>query len=226
MKPGTGVWSIERLAAPTLAALADAAPVTVLAARDPQFLHVKDPFLYETPTGDLLVGFCSHPYCWTSSNTGYALRRRGSAELAEPVFSCFPRGFTWDVAIARGTCLLDVPPVGAFRNVRATLLFYDGGECVRNHDEHRAAVSRPRGYSCEELGGAACVLDGDFTRFDRLAPHHPLFQSPYGTGCSRYIDVLRSSDGYYAAWQQSQPDGSQALVLNFLTHQEAQHLLE
>jgi hypothetical protein len=223
LKPGTGVWSIERLAGPAMEGLAGA--VTVLAASDPQFLHVKDPFLYETAGGDLFLGFCSHPYCWTSSNTGYALRRRGREDFEPPVFSFFPRGFTWDVAISRGTCVLDVPAVGAFRETRVSLLFYDGGECVRNHEEHRAAVSRPRGYSCEELGGAAYFLDGDLTRTARLSVHRPLFQSPHASGCSRYVDVLAAEDGYYATWQQAQEDGSQALVMNVLSHEEARSLL-
>ncbi|MBW3597363.1 MAG: exo-alpha-sialidase [Planctomycetes bacterium] len=225
LKSGTGVWSIERLAAPTIEELGRATPVTVLDSRDPQFLHVKDPFVYEQPGGDLFLGFCSHPYCWTSSNTGYANRPSGRADFHPPVFSFFPRGFTWDVAITRGTCVLDLPAVGALSGHRVSLLFYDGGECVRNHEEHRAAVTRPRGYSCEELGGAACFVNGDLSRVERLSVHRPLFQSPHGTGCSRYVNVLAAEDGYYATWQQSQPDGSQALVMNVLSQQEARELL-
>lgn len=225
LKPGTGVWSIERLAAPTLQGLRDAPRETVLASPDPRFVHIKDPFLYESPRGDLVLLFCSHPYCWTSSNTGYAVRRSGAAEFDEPVFDFFPRGVTWDVAMTRGTCVLDVPRVGAFRDHHVSLVFYDGGECVRNHDEHTAAVSRPRGYSCEELGGAAWIQNGDLGRIERLSVHRPLLTSPHGTGCSRYVDVLASGDGLYATWQQSQPDGSQALVLNVLSLNEAGELL-
>lgn len=226
LKPGTGVWSIDRLAAPTLEDLRSVAPTTILQSNDPRYVHVKDPFLYEDSSGRLMLLFCSHPYCWTSSNTGYAVRRFGGPEFEEPVFEFFPRGVTWDVAMTRGTCVFDVPRVGAFREAQVSLLFYDGGECVRNLDEHRSAVSRPRGYSCEELGGAAYVVDRDFQKIERLSKYHPLFVSPHGTGCSRYVDVLSVREGLYVTWQQSQPDGSQALVLNVLTHQEVEDLLQ
>lgn len=226
LKPGTGVWSVERLAAGSIAELADASPETVLASSDPRFVHVKDPAVSGRPNGDLLLLFCTHPYCWTSSNTGYARRPGGAARFDEPVFDFFPRGFTWDVAMTRGTCILDVPQVGAFSDLRVSVLFYDGGECVRNHDEHGAAVSRPRGYSCEELGGAACFAADDLTSLERLSVHRPLFVSPDGTGCSRYVDVLATHDGLYATWQQSRSDGSQPLVMNVLPDSEVRSLLE
>jgi hypothetical protein len=225
LKPGTGVWSIDRLAAGTIETLRSARRITVLQSPDPRFIHVKDPFLYERLDGDLMLLFCSHPYCWTSSNTGYVVRQRGRENYDEPVFDFFERGFTWDVAMTRGTCVLDVPQVGAFENVRATLVFYDGGECVRNHDEHQKAVQRPRGYSCEEVGGVAYFLDGDFSRIERLSVYSPLFVSPHGTGCSRYVDVLTTDEGLYATWQQSQPDGSQALVMNFVPLELVEELL-
>ena len=141
------------------------------------------------------------------------------------MFDFFPRGVTWDVAMTRGTCVVDVPRVGAFEKQSVSLLFYDGGECVRNHHEHSHAVTRPRGYSCEELGGLACVLDGDFSRIDRLSEHGPLFVSPHGTGCSRYVDVLSADDGLYATWQQSRTDGSQPLVMNFVPQDVVSDLL-
>jgi hypothetical protein len=226
IKPSTGVWSIDRLAAASIDALPAAPRETILASEDPRFLHVKDPFVHATPAGDLVLLFCTHPYCWTSSNTAYAIRRRGRSSFEPPVFEFFPRGTTWDVAITRGTCVLDVPPVGALAGRKVSLLFYDGGECVRDHDEHRHAVHRARGHSCEELGGAAYLLDGDFTRITRLSAHRPLFVSPHGTGCSRYVDVLAAPEGFYATWQQSQPDGSQPLVMNFLPLDEAQRILQ
>jgi hypothetical protein len=153
------------------------------------------------------------------------LRRQGSGVFESPVLDFFPRGVTWDVAMTRGTCVLDVPPVGAFAERRVSLMFYDGGECVRNLDQHETAVSRPRGYSCEELGGLAYFARGEFAGIERLSRHLPLFVSPHGTGCSRYVDVLAASDGFYATWQQSQADGSQPLVMNFLPRATAESLL-
>jgi hypothetical protein len=224
LKPGTGVWSIDRLSAANVAALSEVTPQTVIESRDPRYVHVKDPFLRSLP-GGLLLLFCTHPYCWTSSNTGYALRRPDRPSFDEPVFEFFPRGVTWDVAMTRGTSVLDVPRVGAFRDRRLALVFYDGGECVRNHEEHDHAVVRPRGYSCEELGGVAVAINDDFSHLERLSVYKPLFISPYGTGCSRYVDVLALDDGFYTTWQQSQPDGSQPLVMNFLARDDAEKIL-
>ncbi len=225
LKPGTGVWSIERLCADSIEGLRDSPRETVVSSADPRFVHVKDPFLYETAAGDLVLLFCSHPYCWTSSNTGFAIRRRGEKTFDEPVFEFFPRGHTWDVAMTRGTCVVDVPQVGTFRDRSVSLVFYDGGECIRNHEEHATAVTRSRGYSCEELGGAAFALDGDLSKIERLSRYRPLFVSPHGTGCSRYVDVLGTSEGFFATWQQSQADGSQPLVANFLSNADAHNLL-
>ncbi len=225
LKPGTGVWTIDHLRAPSADAL-DRAPIhTVLQSHDPETLHVKDPFLYRDADGLRRLFFCSHPYCWTSSNSGYAPVRSGQVEAEGAVYDFFPRGSTWDVAITRATCALDVPRVGRFGDRRVTLLFYDGGESIRPLEEHSAAVRRPRGYSCEELGGAAYVVDGDFSRVHRLSRVQPLFVSPWGTGCSRYVDALNLGSGIVATWQQSQADGSQPLVLNFVDRGELESLL-
>ncbi|MEX0818395.1 MAG: hypothetical protein WD070_02345, partial [Pirellulaceae bacterium] len=220
LKPGTGVWTIERLRAPSISALKDSVVETILESTDPAVLHVKDPAVHTQPNGDLVLLYCTHPYCWSSSNTAYATRASGSDQLSESCFDFFPRGFAWDVAITRGTCILDVPRIGAFADQQVSLLFYDGGEALRNLDEHEQSVKRPRGYSCEEIGGVAYFLGGDMSRVYRLSRNKPFFISPYGTGCSRYVDVLSTSDGLYATWQQSQDDLSQPLVLNFVSDKE------
>lgn len=214
LKPGTGVWTIDRLVARSVGDLSAARPETILQSADPCHLHLKDPAVYETPTGDLSLLFCTHPYCWSSSNTAYAVRRAGAAEFSPPRFDCFPRGPAWDVAICRGTAVVNLPALGVLAGLDVQLLFYDGGESLRNLDEHAAAVRRPRGYSCEELGGVGYLLNGDWSRFFRLSRVRPLFISPFGSGCSRYVDVLGTPRGYYATWQQSQPDGSQPLVMH------------
>lgn len=225
LKPGTGVWTIDRLAAPSLDALPSAQVEPFLASTEPGHLHVKDPFLYTSPAGSRFLGFCTHPFNWSSSNSAY-LPLDTPPEFENARLEFLPRGPAWDVAITRATCLLDVPAVGRFRDRAATLVFYDGGESLRNLDEHARAVSRPRGYSCEELGGLACFTDTAIDDPHRLSAHHPLFVSPHGTGCSRYVDVLRTARGdLIATWQQSQPDGSQPLVMNMLTADEIADLL-
>ena len=225
LKPGTGVWTIERLAADSVGQLKGAAIETVLASPNPATLHVKDPCLYETAAGSLVLMYCTHPYCWSSSNTAFAVRRRKATAFGLADADFFPRGPAWDVAITRGTCLLDVPRVGPFQDRRVTLLFYDGGESLRNLDEHTMAVRRPRGYSCEEIGGVAYLLNGNFRHIFRLSEHAPLFLSPHGTGCSRYVKIIETAAGYLATWQQSQPDLSQPLVSSVLPRGIATQLL-
>lgn len=224
LKPGTGVWTIDRIVADSVDTLADAPVTTILASDDPRFVQVKDPFLYEHDGATRLL-FCTHPFCWTSSNTGYVTLDAKSGFSGEPNFEFFPRGFTWDVAMTRGTAVLPVPKVGDFSDTDVSLVFYDGGECVRDLDEHSAAVKRPRGYSCEELGGLAYIIGGDLSSVQRLSLTEPMFVSPHGTGCSRYVDVLETPEGFYATWQQSQDDGSQPLVMHFVSRDDVCRLL-
>jgi len=224
LKPGTGVWTIEVLRAATVQQLSDANPETILETSDPRFLHIKDPFLAEHQGQEHLL-FCSHPFCWTSSNTGRIPITNDALDTSGLSFDFFPRGFTWDVAMTRGTCVLPLPRVGEFADQEVSLFFYDGGECVRNLEEHESAIKRPRGYSCEELGGLAYCLDGDLNHPTRISSLAPSFVSPWGTGCSRYVDVLDAGDFYYATWQQSQKDFSQPLVLNQVPKQSIIDLL-
>lgn len=224
LKPGTGVWTIDRLQAESVDQLAGAAPQTVLESNDPRFVHIKDPFL-GTHAGQECLLFCTHPFCWTSSNTGFVSCDAPPPAIDRADLSFFARGFTWDVAITRGTAVLPLPSVGALAGRDIRLLFYDGGECVRNLDQHAAAVKRPRGYSCEELGGLACYEDDDLHRVERLSISGPMFVSPHGSGCSRYVDVLATESHYHATWQQAQPDGSQPLVINTVAREEIEAIL-
>ena len=95
LKPGTGVWTVECLIAESIDGLKDASRNTVLESADPKFVHVKDPFVYQRGEGASMVLFCSHPYCWTSSNTGYVVSRDNGRSFSDPVFDFFQRGFTW-----------------------------------------------------------------------------------------------------------------------------------
>ena len=216
LKPDTGVWTIDRLRAQSIDGLLSAAVETVVESRELAHMHVKDPFLYELSSDQTLLLFCTHPYCWTSSNSAYVPMRDGDVIFRSAVYDFFARGFTWDVAMTRATCAWDVPAVGRFQDRQVTLLFYDGGESLRNMDEHETAVRRARGYSCEELGGVAYVLDRQFANVRRLSRYCPSFVSPWGTGCSRYVDVLTTKEGVIATWQQSQDDLLQPLVRHFL----------
>ncbi|MGB1814083.1 MAG: hypothetical protein ACPHJ3_01925, partial [Rubripirellula sp.] len=89
----------------------EAAVETVLETDDPRFLHIKDPFLGSHKGTDCLL-FCTHPFCWTSSNTGYVLLDDRALGVENANLEFFPRGFTWDVAMTRGTALVNLPSVG------------------------------------------------------------------------------------------------------------------
>lgn len=227
-KPGTGVWSIDRLVAPTIAALNPARLEPVLDARDlPEYLHVKDPVVFDTSEGDTAMIFCSHPFTWASSNTGLAVRRSGATGFEVVDWEAAGRGAAWDIAATRVTGRFTVPTLGAYTDSPDHYIyFYDGAECLRKLDENPNARRRPRGYSCEELGGAfvgGALPSREMQRLSRLAP---LFVSPYGTGSSRYASTLVLDDGVFALWQQSQPDESQPLVGHFLPMSEIERLLQ
>lgn len=213
-KHGTGIWTIERFTAADVPGLAGADAWTVLSCDNPETLHIKDPYLYQSRYGQAYLFFCHHSFNWSSSSTGYV--RLGDAGPAGPaVYGCYDHGHTWDVAITRGTCAVPVP--SSVAPAGTGLVFYDGGESLRNLDEHSRAVRRPRGYSCEELGGLGYYTDDDPTSFVRISTLFPEFVSPHGTGSIRYVDVLAVNGGLVATWQQSQPDGSQALMINTVT---------
>lgn len=218
LKPGTGIWSIDRLRANEIDGLGSARVERFFGSTEPAFIHVKDPFLYQS-AGQSAVLFCSHPFSWTCSGTGY-MKPGESA-----VFDFFPRGNVWDVAMSRGTSLIDVPKLGAFADLDVQLMIYDGGECVRNLEQHGKSVDRPRGYSCEEVGGAAYFVSRRWNQPQRLSRYEPLFVSPHGTGCSRYVDLLIGADGVHATWQQGQQDGSQPLVMNHVERSEIERVL-
>ncbi len=225
IKPGTGVWSIDVISADSVEELKAEGMKNVLTGTDPRYLNIKDPFVYETGEGDLVLLYCSHPFSWASSNTGYMVRRKGEEEFSQPNDDFFSRGAIWDVAITRGTALVDLPKTGVISDKKTGLMFYDGGECLRELDQHRNAKKRPRGFSCEEIGGVAYYEDGKYNTLERLSVKEASFISPWGTGCSRYVDVLTTDKGYYVTWQQSQENLSQPLVMNFVPRARVEDIL-
>jgi len=226
LKPGTGIWSIDRIFADRVEDLSPSTLTEVLRSEVPGTIHVKDPLVYHTPEGHLALFFCYHPFTWASSNTGYALRRKGASSFDPPVFNFFPRGLSWDVAITRTTAVVDIPDT---KGKATTVIFYDGGESLRRLDEHDQGKKRPRGYSCEEIGGMAWLpessKDGFFGPVRRVSEDQPMFTSPFGRRTSRYVDVLLHDGTYYVTWQQSQKDGSQPLVLHTISAEELGNLL-
>ncbi len=227
LKPGCGVWSIDVMTGPSPDRIESGSLMQALREQDdPGHLHVKDPVVYAQPDGSTHLLFCSHPYSWSCANTGLAVRDRGADGFRLVTRQLVARGPVWDVASTRVTCRFSLPRLGRFASLPPlSILFYDGLECVRQHEENRRAVSRPRGYSCEELSGAMVGFDAEFPRFERLSYLAPLFISPYGTGCSRYVDVVNTKEGLLATWQQSQTDLSQPLVGHRLLLAEVERLL-
>jgi hypothetical protein len=222
-KEGTGKWTIDRVTGSTPEQLDLTTINTVLESSDPRYLHLKDPVVSNHRGTPHLV-LCTHPFNWASSNSAIAAMREDG--LGEPDFTFFPRGFTWDVGISRITGVTPVPNVGAFADRNdVALIFYDGGESMRNLDEHKQAVTRPRGYSCEELGGLAAAGAADLSDIVRISTTLPEFVSPTGSGSSRYIQAFHTSHGLIALWQQSQSDFSQPLVMNRLSQARVEEIL-
>jgi hypothetical protein len=76
---------------------------------------VKDPVLYRDDAGNSVMIFCTHPFNWASSNSGFALRSSDDGVFGDPDFTFFPRGFTWDAGISRITGRFRVPAVRHMR---------------------------------------------------------------------------------------------------------------
>ncbi len=224
-KPGTGVWTIDAMRGELPTSLDLSTLRTVIENQTiPGYLHVKDPVSYISTTGQTHVIFCSHPFTWASSNTGLATRTEIDGEFQVNTWEMVSRGPNWDVAATRITDRLIMPSIGVLEHLpQVSVYFYDGAECMREISQNKRGKQRPRGYSCEEIGGAFVqVGDGELTRLSTL---EPLFISPHGTGCSRYISTCKASEGIWATWQQSQPDQSQPSVGNYLSNDDIKQLL-
>jgi len=227
-KSGTGIWDIDIVESDSIMGLDPSTVYNVIRSDELGALHVKDPVPFQIPGDNDQTGvfFCSHPYTWASSNTGLAVRGSGQDQYKIESFNVLSRGNSWDVACTRITDRLAVPPLGAFSGMAPiSIYFYDGAECLRSLDESAVGVSRSRGFSCEEIGGMAAGFDQSFPEIHRISSHEPMFVSPQGTGCSRYVSTLITPEGILATWQQSQENLSQPLVGNFLTNQKIEEIL-
>ena len=227
-KPGTGIWSIDRIKGESPDKLKTDSLESVLDAYEkPGYLHVKDPVLIDDGSNDRTrLIFCTHPFSWTSGNTGLATRMLNHDSFSVDKWEMVGRGPCWDVASTRITGGFKIPPLGNFQVLPAcSVYFYDGAECMNRLDQNIRGFKRPRGYSCEELGGAMLCWDLKFPSMQRLSTLEPLFISPWGTHCSRYVDTLYTPSGIHATWQQTQKDGSQPLVHNFLSTYEIEKIL-
>ncbi|MEC9124148.1 MAG: exo-alpha-sialidase, partial [Verrucomicrobiota bacterium] len=228
-KAGTGVWSIDRLsfeeADPAFLSSATLSPV--LSSSEGGTLHLKDPVVFHSAEGSTQLLYCSHPFSWASSNTGLATRSPRGGSFVIQTSNVLSRGPSWDVACVRVTERLALPKVVALADLPSvSLYFYDGAECLRPLEENPNASTRPRGYSCEELGGLAWGFDDEFPKIRRISTDFPCFLSPHASGCSRYVSSIFLGDGsLIAAWQQASPDGAQPLVGNSLSAMEVARIL-
>ena len=227
-KPGTGVWSIDMIAGSASVESLDISTIkTVVSTQDANTLHIKDPVATRFKNDQTELIYCNHPFSWSSSNTGLALAVNNESSFTKISDSILPRGNSWDVACARITERLPIPQIGSFINLPPLSLYlYDGAECLRPLDQNPKAAKRPRGYSCEELGGLAWGWDNEFPKIVPISTEFPLFISPHSTGCSRYASAIFLKNGdLFATWQQAQPDESQPLVSNKIENKEIERIL-
>ncbi|MCD6220565.1 exo-alpha-sialidase [bacterium] len=223
-KEGTGVWNIDVFVADTIEKLEPGNIKNILSSSNPENIHIKDPVVFEMK-GEEYIIYCQHPFCWSCSYTGAGKIIENRFEIISS--DILPKGYTWDVAVARVTERLPVPKVGMFKNLPdISLYFYDGAECIREHPQSEKGVKRPRGYSCEEIGGLAYGFDDEFPIIYRLSRYFPLFYSPEGTGCSRYVSAFFDGEKIYATWQRSFSDFSQPLVMNIVDIEEIEGVLK
>jgi len=223
-KEGTGVWSIDVFSSNSIETLNPENIREFLSSKDPENLHIKDPVIFEMNHQEYMI-YCQHPFCWSCSYTGAGKVVENRFEIISS--DILPKGYTWDVAVARVTERLPVPKVGVFKNLPdISLYFYDGAECIREHPQSEKGVKRPRGYSCEEIGGLAYGFDDEFPVIYRLSRYFPLFYSPEGTGCSRYVSAFFDEEKIYVTWQRSFSDFSQPLVMNIVDIEEIEGVLK
>ena len=226
-KPGTGVWSIDLLTGQNPESIELASIRTVASSTDSGTLHAKDPVVFCSQDGHTELLYCNHPFSWSSSNTGLIRRKKGETSFGAISDSVLSRGNCWDVACSRVTERLSVPKIGSFAGLpNLSLYFYDGAECLRPLEQNPQASKRPRGYSCEELGGLAWGWDSEFPKINPISKDFPLFISPHASGCSRYVSAIFLQNGdLLATWQQAQPDGSQPLVAHKIDYSEVKRIL-
>ena len=226
-KPGTGVWSVDLVRGVSPEKLDLKSISTIASSTDGNTLHIKDPVAFQSDNGDTQLLYCNHPFSWSSSNTGLSQRVKEENSFKLISNSVLKRGNSWDVACSRITERLKIPKTGSFKSLPdLSIYFYDGAECLRPLDQNPQAAKRPRGYSCEELGGLAWGWDEEFPNISPISTEFPLFISPHGTGCSRYVSAIFLKNGnLVSTWQQSQKDGSQPLVANQLERSEVERIL-
>ena len=155
-------------------------------------LHYKDPVAFlqmmEIPTS-----FLPPSILLVQFKQWVAHKKENQAYFELISENILERGNSWDVACSRVTEKLSVPKIGPFADLPdLSIYFYDGAECLRPLDQNAKAAKRPRGYSCEELGGLAWGKDTEFPKLNKLSIDFPLFISPHGTGCDRYASAVSS----------------------------------
>jgi len=147
--------------------------VPLIRSDDPAHLHVKDPVFAPSPVSSLEAAVegrlicCVHSFAWSEGHSGdvsVLFSADGAVQLLGPFHApTAPLGLTWDVAAARITgwvatadCLRVLPaPSSVGEAMEASLvLLYDGAETFRPQPGNERSKHRPRGYCCEELGGA------------------------------------------------------------------------
>jgi hypothetical protein len=183
--PGSKHWRVDVLAAPTIAELPDATPVTVLPGD--ASTAVKDPVILVDGQGWHLWASChplDDPAATDRMTTEYATGPDGVQWTWHG--TALAGSAAWD---ARGVRFADVLEVAD-----GYLAFYDGRASEQENWEERtgAAVS-------DTPAGPWRKVDG------------PVLISPHGTGGLRYLSAVPDGDGVRVFYESARADGSHEL---------------
>lgn len=183
--PGTKHWRVDLLAAPTIAELPEATPVTVLPGD--ASTAVKDPVILVDGQGWHLWASChplDDPAATDRMTTQYATSTDGVQWTWQGTALAGSAG--WD---ARGVRFADV-----LQLADGYLAFYDGRATEQENWEERTGAA-----IADSLAGPWRAVDG------------PVFVSPHGTGGLRYVSAVPDAGGVRLFYESARADGSHEL---------------
>jgi len=208
-----GRWRVDRLEAESIDKLDPASRRPVFTADQLGIEGVKDPNVFvhggiywmllsyvPTPAG------ATHEQMHASAdiyNTGLSLSCSAVASSLDgkdwlwhgPIMRPQPGSGRWDAYATRVCCVVPAGPIW--------IAYYDGARSVEENYEERTGLAvggicpEPAAGPASPSTGAAPLPAGapapvgGLLAFRSITPHGPALVSPHGSGCLRYVDVVR-----------------------------------